>query len=127
MRAHLYITAAIFLLAGAVLAGAALFAPSQFNQAAETVAASGDEEAAIGAAILNITGRAISWAGAVLSLPCLVCGAAILARRGWSRWIGIPLAAVALVQVPVGTVIGAYLLWVLLATRFEPWFERGSA
>ena len=127
MRAHLYITAAIFLLAGALLAGAALLAPSQFKQAADTVAASGDEEAAIGAAVLGITGRAITVAGAVLSLPCLICGAAILARRGWARWIGIPLAAVALVQVPVGTVIGAYLMWVFLATRFEPWFDRDPA
>jgi hypothetical protein len=127
MRAHLYVTAGTFLLAGALLAGAALLAPSLFNEAAEGAAGAGDEEAAIGAAILEITGRAITIAGAALSLPCLICGAGILARRGWSRWIGIPLAAVALVQFPVGTVMGAYLMWVLLATRFEPWFDRESA
>jgi protein-S-isoprenylcysteine O-methyltransferase Ste14 len=37
----------------------------------------------------------------------------IFARRDWARWAGIVYGAVALLGIPIGTLIGAYVLWQL--------------
>jgi hypothetical protein len=126
MRAHLRFTAALFLLAGAFFAVAAVLAPSLFTAAASAIADAGDEGADIGAFVIAYTGRAVAIGGAVLAVPSLVCGWGLLRRRPWSRWLGILLAALAVVQFPVGTMLGGYVLWVLLSERFEGWFETGG-
>jgi hypothetical protein len=123
MRAHLHFTALLFILIGAVFGLAAVLAPSLFSATAEAVAQSGEEGADVGAALIAWTGRTVAIGGAVLSLPSLVCGWGLVRRRTWSRWLGIFLAALAVVQVPVGTIVGGYILWVLLSARFESWFE----
>jgi hypothetical protein len=106
MRAHLHFTAFLFVLIGAVFALAAVLAPSLFSATAQAMAESGEEGADVGAALMAWTGRTVAIGGAVLSLPSLVCG--------WG---------LAVVQVPVGTIVGGYILWVLLSARFESWFE----
>lgn len=123
MRAHLQFTAFLFIVIGAVFALAAALAPSLFSATAQAVAESGEEGADIGAALIAWTGRTVAIGGAILSLPSLVCGWGLLRRRRWSRWLGIFLGALAVVQVPVGTIVGGYILWVLLSARFESWFE----
>lgn len=125
MRTHLHITAALFLLAGAFFTTAAILAPSLFTAAASAVAQSGDDGAEVGAALVALTGRTVAIGGALLALPSLACGWGIWRRRSWARWLGIFLAALSVVQVPVGTIFGGYILWVLLSERFEPWFEPG--
>lgn len=74
-----------------------------------------------------MTGRFLAIGAAILALPSLVTGWGVWTRRRWARLVGTALAAVLVVQVPVGTVIGAYLLWVLLSRRSEPWFDRVEA
>lgn len=102
---------------------AALLAPTLSTAAADAVASSGEEGADIGAALIAWTGRAISIAGFILCVPSLLCGWGLLRHHSWARWLGILLAAIAVVQIPVGTILGGYLLWVLLSTRSEPWFD----
>jgi len=46
-----------------------------------------------------------------VSLFVIVRG--IFARRDWARWAGIVYGAVALLGIPIGTLIGAYVLWQL--------------
>lgn len=125
MRAHLYVAAVLFLLSGVLLAGAAFSAPILFDSAASSIADGGGKDAVLGATALRATGQAVTLAAGIFALPCLICGAAMLTRRGWVRWPGIALAATALVFFPLGTLAGAYVLWVLLARRFEWWFEAG--
>ena len=124
MRAHLQFTAFLFFLGGALFAAAALLAPSLFTATATAIAESGEEGADVGAALVAWTGRTVAVGGAVLAVPSLLCGWGILRRHSWSRWLGIFLAALAVVQVPIGTIVGGYILWVLLSARFEPWFEE---
>jgi len=126
MRTHLRIIAAFFFLAGLVCTATALLAPSIFAEVATAVGESGEEGAELGATMLTLTGRGLAIAGAVFALPCLVCSWGLIRRRPWSRWIGIFLAALMVTQVPIGTAIGGYVLWVLLSRRSEPWFEPDS-
>jgi hypothetical protein len=125
MPAHLRIIAAFFLVAGLISAATALLAPSIFTAAATAVVESGEDGAELGATVLTLTGRGLAIAGAVFALPCLACGWGLVRRRPWSRWLGIFLAALMVTQVPIGTALGGYVLWVLLSRRFEPWFEPG--
>jgi len=59
-------------------------------------------------------GAIIGGAVALLSLPGLVAGLGLLARRGWARNLTLGLAVIALFQVPVGTILGIATLVVLL-------------
>lgn len=51
--------------------------------------------------------------GAVFFLPAFVGGVGLLRRRRWARGLLIVLSVVELLAVPIGTVIGAFGLWVL--------------
>jgi hypothetical protein len=59
-------------------------------------------------------GMAIAGLLVVLSLPALVAGIGLYQRRPWSRLLGLILACLQLLNLPVGTVLGVYALWVLL-------------
>lgn len=122
MRTHLHLTAALFVVAGLIFAAAALISPSIFAAAAASADASG-EDGAVAAALLHLTGRTVTIGGALLAGPSLICGWGVLRHRRWARWLAILLASIALVYVPIGTVVGGYVLWVMLSERFEPWFD----
>jgi hypothetical protein len=51
---------------------------------------------------------------AVLSLPGLIGGIGLLMRKNWGRILVIIVSFVQLINIPFGTVLGAYSLWVLL-------------
>ena len=72
---------------------------------------SGDPEA-----ILITSSIAVAVAGfiAVMSLPTLVAGIGLHRRRPWARTFGLVMAALHLFNLPFGTVLGVYGLWVLL-------------
>jgi hypothetical protein len=65
------------------------------------------------------TSPALPYAGvfALQSIPCFLCGWGLLRRRQWSRTVGMILAAVALVEIPIGTAFGIYALIVLFKTE----------
>lgn len=49
-----------------------------------------------------------------LSLPALVAGIGVLARKSWARILGIIVAVFALISFPIGTLIGVYVIFVLM-------------
>ena len=85
------------------------------------------EDAAIALPILGITGAALSMFLVALSLPGLIVGIGILKRANWARILGIVLSALHLINIPFGTILGAYGLWVLLHTDTERLFSPTSA
>lgn len=66
-------------------------------------------------AILTVTGAALI-AGAALGLAA---GIGLLQRQPWARMLAIVLGFISLVDVPFGTALGAYTLWVLLSGNAE--------
>lgn len=64
------------------------------------------------------------WAMLVLMLPSIVTGIALLSFRGWARWVGIVLSICQLLNVPLGTMVGLYGLWVLFSDDADMIFTR---
>lgn len=64
------------------------------------------------------------WAMLVLMVPSIVIGIALLGFRGWTRSAGIVLSVFELLNVPLGTMIGLYGLWVLFSDGADLIFSQ---
>lgn len=64
------------------------------------------------------------WAMLGLTLPGIVTGIALLSFRGWARWVGIVLSVCQMLNVPLGTIVGLYGLWVLFSDDADMIFTR---
>jgi len=81
--------------------------------------ASGEREAMT---VLTIVGMAVGLLLVVLGIPGLVAGAGLLARKSWARILAIVVAILGLANVPIGTLIGLYALWVLMQDAATEYF-----
>jgi len=63
----------------------------------------------------------------VMSLPCLILGYGLMNFRPWARILGIVLAALNLLNVPIGTAVSLYAFWVLLKPETEAMFKAAPA
>ncbi len=63
--------------------------------------------------ILGITGAAVGGLMLILSLPGLAAGIGLLRRLPWSRVLALVLSAFDLIIFPLGTILGAYTVFVL--------------
>jgi len=72
---------------------------------------SGDEEAM---AITAIIGIVIGAFLLVLSLPGIIGGIGLLKQQNWARILVLVLGFLNLINIPFGTALGIYTLWVFL-------------
>ena len=72
---------------------------------------SGDSEAI---AITAIVGPAVASFFLLLSTPGLIGGIYLLKRRPWARILVLVLGFLNLIEIPIGTALGIYTIWVLL-------------
>jgi len=79
-------------------------------------------EAFIAVPIVAAIGTFLVVLVAVLSLPGIIAGYELLNYRPWARILTIVLCAINLLNIPVGTAIGIYGLWVLLNQETERLF-----
>lgn len=54
----------------------------------------------------------------------VVAGIGLLKWQEWARLLAIPLSAINMLNVPVGTAASVYSLWTLLSPEVEPLFEK---
>lgn len=71
---------------------------------------SGDSEAM---AITGIVGPAIALFFVLLSVPGLIGGIYLLKHRPWARILVLVLGFINLIEIPIGTALGIYTIWVL--------------
>ena len=90
--------------------------------AAGIVGASGDPDAQVAIPVIGITGMALATFTLALSLPGLVVGIGLFRFRPWARICGIVLSIFDLIWIPLGTIIGAYGLFVLFSKDTERLF-----
>ena len=84
---------------------------------------SGDDQAI---AITLVVGSSVAFFFVVLSVPELIGGIGLLKGRGWARILIMIIACIELVQIPFGTAIGIYTLWVMLNDETAKLFSRPS-
>jgi hypothetical protein len=81
---------------------------------------SGDPEAMT---ITAIVGSSVALFLLVLSLPGLIGGVGLLQHRQWARILVLVVGFLNLLNIPLGTALGVYTIWVLLKQDTIPFFN----
>ena len=123
MQTHVKVLGVLYLAVGACMLLLALFLFLTMGSVAGIVGATAEpQDAAIAIPVLGLAGTALAAMLGIFSLPSLITGYGLLYFKQWARIVGIVLSAVSLINIPIGTAIGAYGLWVLLSKETERLF-----
>ena len=122
MSTHIKVIAVLFFIFGALALMGVFFASLAFSVLAGLAGASGDEGAPVGAAILGLTGVAMSMVFLAFAIPAFIAGYGLLKMRSWARILAIILAAISLTKIPFGTIFGIYALVILFNKETERLF-----
>ncbi len=60
----------------------------------------------------------------LLGAPLVFAGVGLLRCQGWARTLATVLCALQIISFPLGSILGAYGLWVLTSEEVEPLFEH---
>jgi len=124
MTTHVKVLGVLFIVLSALGVLTALGVMAVFGGAAGIVGAAGEgEDAALAIPIIGLTGTFLTIFLLALSLPGLITGFGLLSFKPWARILGIVLSALNLINMPFGTIMGAYGLWVLLSKDSERLFD----
>jgi len=85
---------------------------------------SGEAEAM---AITSIVGLFVAGFLVLTALPGIIGGLGLLRGKNWARVLVIFLAALDLLNFPIGTAVGAYTLWALLNNETAALFNEGGS
>ena len=61
-----------------------------------------------------------------MGIPGILAGWGLLNFKPWARILAIVLSAIRLINIPIGTVLGIYGLWVLFSKETETLFARNG-
>jgi len=123
MQTHVKVLGVLYLALSALSLLAALFLLLALGSAAGIVGAAADpEDAAIAIPVIGIAGTALGTMLIVLAVPGLLAGWGLLKFRPWARILALVLSVLNLLNIPFGTVLGVYGLWVLLSKDTERLF-----
>ncbi len=117
METHIKVLGILNIILGAFGLVVALGLLLMFGGIAGIVSTTGDPDAEIAVPILGAIGGLIFVIVLVVSVLVIIAGWGILNYREWGRILGIVVAVIELVNVPIGTAIGIYGLWVLLNSQ----------
>jgi len=70
--------------------------------------------------VISVVGGGLLLTGAA----GLAAGLGLLGRRSWARILGLIMAFLSLLEMPFGTMLGIYTLWVLLPAEGEQEYRR---
>ena len=128
MDTHVKVLGVLFIALSALGVCAALVLMAVFGLSAGIVGAAADgSDAAIALPIIGLTGTALVLFMLLISLPGLIAGWGLLKFRPWARIVAIVLSAIHLINIPFGTIMGVYGLWVLLNNETERLFVPSTA
>ena len=80
-----------------------------------SIAAASEPDAWLAVPIVGLIGSILVMVIFTLSVPGLIAGIGLLKRRPWARILTIVLSVLNLINIPFGTILGIYGLWVLLS------------
>jgi hypothetical protein len=91
------------------------------------VLAAADSGDAVAFPILGLIGTVGLLFFAVLALPGLLAGYGLLKRKKWGQILGVVVGVLGLLNIPVGTALGAYTLFVLFQNSANDYFDGQQA
>ncbi|MGH9461398.1 MAG: hypothetical protein ACRD1X_09280 [Vicinamibacteria bacterium] len=126
MEQHVKVLGVLYIVLGALGIVAASLCLLIFGGAAGIVGivAHHEPDARIAVPILGAIGVGVFLFLLVVSLPGIIAGYGLLRFRPWARILAIVLSALNLLNFPLGTLIGAYGLWIMLSAETEPLFRK---
>ena len=72
--------------------------------------------------ILGVVGPTVGGFVALLGLPGILAGIGLLMRQIWGRYLAIIVGILGLINIPIGTAVGIYTVWVLLQDAATDYF-----
>jgi hypothetical protein len=124
MTTHVKVLGVLYIVLSAIGVCAALFFGLALGAAGGIVGQTASpEDAAIALPAIGLAGTAFVVFLLAVSLPGLITGIGLLKFQSWARIVGIVLAAINLINIPFGTALGIYGLWVLLNKETEALFS----
>ena len=85
------------------------------------------DDSVVAVPTLALVGGVASSVLMVLSLPRLIAGIGLLKYQNWARILTLVISALGLVDLPIGTALGVYGLWVLTHRDVSPFFVQRVA
>ncbi len=76
------------------------------------IGAISEDNTALG--VLGFIGTALMLLFIALAIPSVLAGIGVLLRREWGRIMALVVGILSLIDVPIGTAIGVYSIWVLM-------------
>ena len=123
MKRHIKIVAVLYIALGGLGIVAALIVFGMLGGVPDFTTARNDHQAAM---IVLLGGIAL-LAIVTVSVPSIVAGIGLLKFQSWARVLSIILSAIHLFNVPFGTALGIYGLWVMLQRETQPLFRPHKA
>ena len=117
MQKHVTIVAVLRIVYSSIFLLVALFF---FGVLAGIGVLSGDGEAFF---VLGAIGTGLAAFFTILALPGIIGGVGLLSYRPWARILVLVLSFLDLVNIPFGTALGVYSIWVLLNSETEALFN----
>ncbi|MDX2149677.1 MAG: hypothetical protein SFV54_03010 [Bryobacteraceae bacterium] len=124
MAGHVRILGILHIVFGALALVGGLILGGILGGAAGLVGMSGDNDALVAIPILGTIGVFVFLLLALLGLPGIIAGWGLLNYKGWARILTIVLSVLNLFNVPIGTALGIYGLYVLLSAEGTRLFEN---
>ena len=126
MLTHVKVMAVLFIAFGAMFVLGAFAVVLIFGAGAASVGLSGDPDAQVALPIIGLAGTGLAIFLVLLGVPGIITGIGLLKLKPWARIVGIVLCALNLLNVPFGTLLGIYGLWVLLNNETERLFSTAA-
>jgi hypothetical protein len=73
--------------------------------------------------ILPIIATVAIWVVIIFSIPGIIAGIGLFKRKEWARILTLILSVIKLMNIPIGTAVGAYSIWVLVQDETTALFK----
>ena len=129
MDGHVKLLAILYIVFGVLGALGALVVLAVFGGVAGIIgtASGGEPGARVAIPIIGMIGGFVFVLLLILSAPCIAAGIGLMNYREWGRILALVLSILNLLNIPFGTLLGAYGLWVLLNQQTTALFQRPAA
>lgn len=77
-------------------------------------------------AITAIVASALAIFLLIISAPGIICGFGLLKHRSWARVLALIIGVINLINIPFGTALGIYTLWVLMHEKSQSLFSSNA-